>query len=120
MRQRDDIEILAALFGRLAPVDTGDTLKQRNVRIRSHTDAVIVNLARTADLPYQTMANLVLAAGIQALEDRIGREAFESVADYEHGWTDDGEEVCGPVTNDSRDDGPRDRYVEDEAREEAA
>jgi hypothetical protein len=79
-----------------------------------------VNLARTADLPYQTMANLVLSAGIQALEDRIGREAFERAADYEYGFTDDGEEVCGPLTNDSREDGPRDRYVEDDAREQAA
>lgn len=96
MRHRDDIETLAAVFGPRVPVEDNHQLRQRNVRIRGYTDSVLENLARTSDLPFQTMVNLVLSAGLQALEDRMGTEAFERAADFTYGEDENGEDVRGP------------------------
>lgn len=81
MQERDSIEALAAVFGPLHPVDNPGDRVQRNVRIHAYTDGVVANLARTSRLPYGTMLNLVLDAGLQALENRLGTRSFEKVAD---------------------------------------
>lgn len=99
MKKRSTIDVLQGMLGEF---EGGYGIKQRNVKIDAYADACVWNMAQTARVPFQVMLGHVLRAGLESLEESMGREAFERAAQFDHGFDEDGNEISGPLTLSTR------------------